>query len=280
MNEPLIKNTLAAWLELSLGQPLVVDILFDVDFVTGNSINVTITSTALVEVLAAVPFTTNQATTLNLLARRLQDSRSVFKAVVTGSRRIQITMAVNGRAYTFLAPVTGGATQPIAAITTVQTQISVPVIFADQNGPRPSFPYAVIRISDVVKTSHDEIRQITPVGIYEVGSERRATIAVNYFGANPIQEISKAYNCLGREEINQLFIASNIALIDKNPIQNLTAVLETEFEPHSYFDFFLGFTDNVEDDLGIVESVQTTGTYRGTSSGSSYVDIDLIEAEV
>lgn len=280
MNELALKNTLATWLELSLGRPMIVDVIFDADFVAGNSISFTITSTALVDALTPVVFTTNQATTLALLARRLQDSRSVFKAVVTGARTIRMTMATNGLLYTFASIVTGGVSQALSSFATIQTQFFCPVIFADQNAPRPSFPYATVRISDIVKTSHDENRQITPAGIYEVGGERRATIAVNYFGENPVQEILKAYNCLGREEINKLFIAANIALIDKNPVQNLTDVLETEYEPHSYFDFFLALSDNVEDDLGLIESVQTTGTYRGTSSGSSYVDVDLIESVV
>jgi hypothetical protein len=278
MNEGLIKSTLANWLQTSLGQPQIIVLNFSADFVPGNVITIQID----LETTSPVTYTTSHANTLQLFARALQDTNNVFKALVTGPRQITITGAINGVTYTVFSPViTGGVSQPTMSLTVSQAAIRVQVIYADQNGPRPSFPYAVLRLSDFVKTSKDEIRQINPArGIYEVGGERRLTAAVDYFGNNPIQEITKAYNSLEKRDIVELLITANLAVIDKNPIQNLTAVLETEYEPHSFFDFFLGLTDNIEDDLGIIESVQTTGTYVGTSSGSSYVDTDLIEGDV
>jgi hypothetical protein len=189
MNEGLIKSTLANWLDLSLGQPEIIILNFSADFVSGNVITMAID----LETTAPVTYTTSHANTLQLFARALQDTNNIFKALVTGPRQITITGATNGVTYTIFSPIiTGGVSQPTMSFSISQAAIRVPVIYADQAGPRPSFPYAVLRISDFVKTSRDEIRQINPArGIYEVGGERRMTAAVDYFGNNPIQEIKK-----------------------------------------------------------------------------------------
>jgi len=88
--------------------------------------------------------------------------------------------------------------------------------------------------------------------------------------------IAKAYNALEKQTVHDQLAASGIAILEKNDVQNLTGMLETIFEERASFDFFIGFADNVEDDLGIIESVELTGQLSGGITGDIIVGPTVI----
>ena len=276
MNETSLKLALYTWLSGALGQSHIFTLTFNADFVTGNVINGSFDA----EAIAPVSFTTDHATTLQLLANEIQKRGEIFSASVTGPRQVTCVGAANGDTITIVGPtVTGGASQAVVTPSTVQSPVAVPVIFSDQNAPRPAYPYATIRMNSIVKIGWDEIREINPqTNIATIGGQRRATISVNYFGTKPLEEISKAFNSLEKQTVQDQLAASGIAIQEKNDIQNLTAMLETVFEERSFFDFFIGLADNVQDDLGIIETVELTGQLSGGTIGDVIIGPMIIGA--
>jgi len=274
VNETSLKLALYTWLSGALGQSHIFTLTFNADFVTGNVINGSFDA----EAIAPVSFTTNHTTTLQKLAEEIQKRAEIFKATVTGARQITCIGAENGDTITVVGPtVTGGATQPVATVSTVTSPILVTVIFADQNSPRPPYPYAVVRLDTMVKIGWDEVREIDPdTNIATIGGQRRMTVSVSYFGPKPLEEIAKAYNALEKQTVHDQLAASGIAILEKNDVQNLTGMLETIFEERASFDFFIGFADNVEDDLGIIESVELTGQLSGGITGDIIVGPTVI----
>lgn len=256
MNEGVIKSVLRQWLEKTLGEPQVFKITFDDDFVLGNLIDADFDG----EAIDQVGFDTDQATTMALLAEAIRKTAKVFKATITGPREITCVGAVNGDEITVTGPtVTGGLTQATATVEILTEAAAVTVIYADQAAPRPNYPYAVLRLESIVKVGWDELRSLDNNNVATYGGQRRGTVSVDYFGADPVQELSKATNALERQTILDLFADNGIAIQEKNEVLNLTRVLETEFEQRASFDFFIGFADNYEDDLGIIESVEVEG---------------------
>ena len=85
---------------------------FSTDFVIGNSIVATINGAP----IAAVPFNTDQATTIADLATALQATADIATATVSGARQITAVFAVAGANTIDSVITTGGATQPIATI--------------------------------------------------------------------------------------------------------------------------------------------------------------------
>jgi len=255
MNEGAIKSTIRTWLEISLGEPQIIQIDFDIDFVTGNQIDGTMG-----QAFNAVFFDTDQTTTIDALAQEIQKLAPIFKAVVTGSRQIVCTVAGNGLSLGLQnILVTGGASQAVATFTVIQDPVAVSVIYADQSSPRPNYPYAVLRLESIVKVGWDELRSLDDQNIATYGGQRRGSVSIDYFGNNPVQEMTKAANSLEKQSILDLFSSGGIAIQEKNEVLNLTRILETDFEPRASFDFFIGFADNYEDDLGIIESVEIAG---------------------
>lgn len=263
MNEAGLKLTLYNWLSSQLGQPHIFTITFDSDFVAGNVINASFDA----EAMAMVNFTTSHANTMILLARAIQRTAEVFTAVVTGPRQITVAGLENGDTIVVTGPVvTGGLTQPVATVVSTQSPSTVLVVHSDQVAPAPLYPYAVIRIDSIVKTQFDETRIMDEeANIASIGGQRRATVSISCFGNNPLQMASQARNSLSKRTVLDQLSSAGIAIISTEPILNLTTVLETEEEKRADFDFFIGFADSIGDDLGVIESVELTGEYRGTA---------------
>ncbi len=256
MNEGAIKSKLRIWLERSLGEPHTFKITFDADFILGNLIDADFDG----ELIDQVSFDTDQETTIELLAEEIRKTVKLFKVTVTGPRELTCIGAVNGDDITVTGPtVTGGASQAEATVETITDAAAVPVIYADQSSPRPNYPYAVLRLESIVKVGWDELRSLDDQNIATYGGQRRGSVSIDYFGNNPVQEMTKAANSLEKQSILDLFSSGGIAIQEKNEVLNLTRILETDFEPRASFDFFIGFADNYEDDLGIIESVEIAG---------------------
>jgi len=89
---------------------------FDIDFVTSNTIDLDIDEVA----IAQTTFTTDQATTIGILAQNIQDSSKVLTATVTGPREITI-VAENAGVVLDIdnIVVAGGASQAVGTVATV-----------------------------------------------------------------------------------------------------------------------------------------------------------------
>lgn len=265
MNQATLKSYLRIWLERSFGEPHVFDIDVSPGFTAGNVINATFDGLA----MATVTYTTSHANTMSLLRRALQDMPSIFKAEIVNSTKIRCTGNTNGYTIPIVGPSVTGGTIPSIGWTLVSSAVAVPVIYADQNAPRPpALPYAVLRLDSFVRLHHDEIREISSIDIATIGGLRRATVGIHYFGVNALQEISKAYNSLSKVTMKDFLRSGGIAIIDKNGVQNLTAMLETRFEEHAFFDMFICYAENFEDDLGRIQSAEFTGIYEGGANGT------------
>lgn len=86
---------------------------FDIDFVASNSIVATINGSP----LTANLFTTNQATTIALVAAKIATSPVVASATVTGVRQITVVFNTGGANVVNSVITTAGVSQPVATIT-------------------------------------------------------------------------------------------------------------------------------------------------------------------
>lgn len=272
MDESVIKSTLYTWLSQTLGQAHVFTITFDANFVLGNTINISFDG----ENMEEVESTSSHSDTINAVVESIQKTLKIFKAELTGEREITCTAAVAGDSITTIVNVTGGGVVlPSATIADVIPSSSVTVIFADQTATRPDEPYATIRINSTNKNGFDEIRSIdTTTNIATIGGQRQATIQIDYFGSEPIENIMKAYNSLEKRTLIDTFSAAGFAYINKSNIQNLTSMLETKYLERASFDLVIGYADNIEDDLGIIEKVFLTTNV--TADGKD-LDVDNIQ---
>lgn len=276
MNEISILDTICDCFERVLGEPEIFEAVFSENFQQGQLIDIGINGENISQLTALA----DHDDTMEALRSAIQDLPSTLTADITGAREITVVGSINGEVLTItFYQVVGGASQPQLRKEITRAALNIPVIYSYQNAPRPNLPvYAVVSIDSIIKYGWDEIREIDVNKIGNLGGQRRATIGVHYFGPNPMQEISKAYNSLEKRSILDVLLTNGIAVWDKNPIQNVTGMLETAFQDHAFFDFYIGFAENYKDDLGTIEQVELTGEYEGVN-GEFVNGPDLITQE-
>lgn len=105
-------------------------ITFGSSFVTGNSTIVTVNGTP----LTAVPFDTNNATTLSDIATEIETASGITSATSNGSNAITVVFTSSASAIINSAVTTGGASQPTATITYSGPLVSSNLINVSLNG--------------------------------------------------------------------------------------------------------------------------------------------------
>ena len=272
MNESEIKLTLFNWLSKALGTRHAFTITFDRDFVPSNSICGSFDGQSIISVV----FTTDQLTTMRLLARAIQGTGKVWEVDITDTRKFTCYGYTPGVDVTILGPtVTGGSVQPVATVTTITHASLIPVYWEFQSAPRPGvYPYATLRLDSMRKIGWDEVRisETDPYTLMTpVGGQRVMTVMCNFFGQYPMQLAQQAFTSLGLETVKNYFSTRDLSILDRLAVTNISSPLETEFDLRASFDFYVGFADNQLDDIGIIERTVIDGTVNETRSVPPFI---------
>lgn len=163
---------------------------FDIDFVASNSIVATVNGTP----IAAVPFNTDQATTIADLATALQATVAISTATVTGPRQITFDFAASGANTINSIVTTGGATQPVATIVqsalyfNTDTATTMQDIANEIEAQFPTFTATVSPLPSRTLTVQAPSGQSATINSFVVtGGATQATATI----INPLQPVTK-----------------------------------------------------------------------------------------
>jgi hypothetical protein len=260
------------WISSEAGRPQVFTLTFNKDFNAANTINGSFNGTA----ISPVAYATSHDNTLLLLAKAIQKTSAILRAQVTGARQITCTGSTRA-AITVVGPtVTGGVSPATVTKAVTQSPLYVESIYADQNAPRPDYPYACFKFDSMHRYGEDSAVPLDDQGLWNVGGQRRMTLMVDYFtrlpkdgettdlGPKSLQAIKELSDSLSKESVLSVLRASGIAIFGKMDGNDVSSMLETVWEDHSQFDVFLGFAENLTDDRGYIGTVILNGTINGT----------------
>jgi len=271
MNQTEMYTTLKGWLDTAMGTPDIFTITFSANFVSGNLINGSFNGDAFEQ----VAFTTNQATTMQLLAASMRKSEHLLSATVTDTDEITCVGFTNGVSVSVTGPtVTGGASQPTSSVSHIQTPIQVLSYAEDQASPRMNYPFATFKVLSVSPVAWDQYEPVDPVsGIQNIGGWRRVAVRFQYFGDNFMSEMLKAFQSLQKREVISYFSTRGMVINEKGSVQNLSEMLETKWDPRASFDVFFGIAENMSDKVGVIETVVMEGEFSG---GGEIIDVGPI----
>lgn len=267
-----IKSAIYEWFTSSIGERHEITITFDADLITGNSINSTINT----EIMAEVDFVTDHDTTMTALATALQNMAVIQSAEVTDDREITCIGKDPGITLSFTGPtVTGGASQALAEVDTVTDPSNVTVIFANQNAPRPAKPYGTILIVSSIRVGqNDEQRSTDNYGEMTLIGQRQMTVSLNIYGDGAMDYMETLQQSLSKFSVLQNYFGSaQISILNKSNIQNLTYLLETDFESRAQMDITIGYAIDYTDDVGLIEHVEVVGTVNEEEVINDIIDI-------
>lgn len=240
------------------GRPDTVKVAFSSDFITGNEIEISVGANTW-----NASFLTDQATTQAAILDQVLRDENVSNAWFSG-RDLYLNPLYNYSAITVLGSVTGGVSQPTVTVTTSEAKINPSVLYADQAMPSLPSPFATVRVMTISGVGHDyQDHASNDYGIIDIQGYRTASISVNYLGENALDECMKLYDYFETETCQSYLQSQDFGFVLKNNPQNLTNMLETDYEERSNIDFTLSFAASRSDKVGIIEKLVFEGEVDG-----------------
>lgn len=155
------------------------------------------------------------------------------------------------------------------------------VIWADQNSPRPAFPFWTVRLQSLRSVGESDKGQgVSNAGAQAVQNVREGTVAVQRFGTDSDIACQGLKDTLTMTSVTDQWYTNSIALFDVGNVVNLTAKLDnSQLEPRAALDLFIRFNSIVTDTgagVGAIETVEATGEYETTDvTGAFDANADL-----
>lgn len=132
------------------------------------------------------------------------------------------------------------------------------LIWADQNSPRPAFPYWTMRVSSGRSIGMDSNSQgVTDDGDLTIKGVREATIQVQRIGNDSDFYVASFRDNLQKVTVKESFQLKSISLYDHADIQNAPFQIDsTRYEPRATIDLFIRFGSSLVDRVGVIENAQ------------------------
>lgn len=148
----------------------------------------------------------------------------------------------------------------------VDSTSGVTVIFANQGAPDPMSLFASVTLGNKATNGLPHKSSITDpgspaYGTRTIGEDRRVFVNVQFFGEGAYDAAQSALNGLRKVEIQDDLQSANLAPVGSLPeVQDLTALVETDFEERASIDVEFLSIDTFTESVPIIETVEITAT--------------------
>ncbi|EFM0420437.1 TPA: hypothetical protein ACM7AW_000031 [Escherichia coli] len=150
------------------------------------------------------------------------------------------------------------------AVSLLSQLIAIPVIRANQSGPRPKLPYATYQISARTTIGGDDYGLVDGSGMMPVKGVREGTILVNFYGDEARENADNLVNAIRKTTSRYLMRRLHLVINATGSVTDLTALRDdANFEPMANIDLNFRYTTNYTDDVGLIETVDVTGQVGG-----------------
>jgi len=141
----------------------------------------------------------------------------------------------------------------------INEQTGMTVIYAEHDGPKPSRkPYVVLRLDGEIRLGmYDEEGSPDVNGLITMKGQRQRIVGLQMIGTgslNSIGDLQSAFN--KRSVLDALIITHKLTIISVGNVQNITGLLETDFEERASLELTIGYAVETADDVGLIEHVE------------------------
>lgn len=139
---------------------------------------------------------------------------------------------------------------------------AVTVVEANQNAPRPERPYVTIYITSTNQKEHANISAPNSSGIASIENENAVMVSLQCFGDDSKSIMDGLRNSLNKVSVQQALRSNCLPYIRVlNGVVDLTETVGSQLEARAGIDLEFRAVSSVADDLGVIESVEGTGTH-------------------
>jgi hypothetical protein len=166
-------------------------------------------------------------------------------------------------------------------------QLGISVIWADQDMPRPAFPYATLKIIADGGVGVDEVRYDDPGGASSLNQfvvgQRQFTLSVQVYSRSkwPTQNakfyLSKLRNALRKPTALALLAPADVKVIGPEQSQDLSGVGDGAMESRASLDIRMAASTKTADGTeSYIRKVEVAGTVTGGTPSPKSVDLGML----
>ena len=138
-----------------------------------------------------------------------------------------------------------------------QAGMGIPVIFLEENAPRPTTPYITLKIGAILQIGWDYIFDpTTNLGSNNQVGDREFTLYIQAYGGDPITLLENLRTSLQKESVLDSLRASNLAVIGQFAIEDVSAIIESRFENRASLDIRFRIAQVYTDSIGVIDTVE------------------------
>ncbi len=138
----------------------------------------------------------------------------------------------------------------------VSDNVSVPVIFFDENGVRPNLPYVTINITSYNMIGQRYLESPDNNGDRNIKYTEDFTVAINSFGRGSQDELQKLKDSLQKEIVLQSLKDACIAVRNESTITDISVLVDSTIEKRFFYEIFLSFGKSIEENVGYIEDYE------------------------
>lgn len=149
------------------------------------------------------------------------------------------------------------------------------IVWANQNAPRAAKPYVVINITNITDTAFDNTDSLDENGFQDQSGFRIAVVELQFYGGiSSITRASLAQLQLSSTPGVDKMVELDVAIGNRLFLGYVPALLNnSQFEHRSIYTFQFYYTDMIKDNVGLIETVDVTGSYSGSLTDQSCHEI-------
>lgn len=139
-------------------------------------------------------------------------------------------------------------------------------VFEEQAQPKtPARPYGTIRYNDSGRIGFDDYKgAVNAAGIITIKGIRSGIVSLNIYGTDALEKMELTRDSMFKEGTHSLLWDTyGISLMSVDNIQNLTGLLETDFEERAQMDVMINYAREITDNVGLIEHVNIDGEADG-----------------
>ncbi|MBC3540657.1 LIC_12616 family protein [Rufibacter sediminis] len=130
------------------------------------------------------------------------------------------------------------------------------VVYANQNGPRPAFPYVTVHVTAKSDMGWADISVPDTDGVAEINNDRMVSISLQALGSGAMSLMETLRDDLERPTSLQQFRGAGLPFIRVlNDVNDLTTVVGTKYEERAGMDLEFRTAVQLTDEVGLIEAV-------------------------
>lgn len=139
----------------------------------------------------------------------------------------------------------------------------VPVVFANQNGPRPALPYITLRVDAAPRAPLLEAG-LSEDGVQTYAAHRDATVELQCFGPGSFDALDDLGQRLKGPAMVAAAFAANLAVYAVDAVQNVPVLRDgTTYEPRALMDIGIRYVKQHDEEAGFIETLRGEMTLQG-----------------